>query len=329
MATAKPKSSKPELAGRRRNRSRGYDSAAVRTAPITKSRFAAFAAVTALFALLAVPGAASAITAVPRSGGSPNADAIAELYRIVLFFGVIVFLGVELFLIYALIKFRASKGAVASGPTGNNRLEIGWTVSAAALVAVLAAITFIKLPVITDPPKGQPVAEFAQSSREAGLVPVPSPPDGKKITINVTGRQYVWRYTYGNRLDSPFVYTEMVAPSDTVVVLRIQSTDVIHSWWIPRLGGKFDAVPGSTNYTWFKAPTPTNATGEVYTGQCAELCGRQHANMLASVRVVTPAAFKVWLADQTARIKAANQAGIATRQKLTDNGQIPNLAPAQ
>ncbi len=308
---------------------RRYDPAAVRTAPISKARRAAIAAATSLVALLVAPASSLAVTAVPRAGGSPNADAIQELYIIVMVLGLIVFLGVEAVLIHSLLKFRASKGAVASGPDQNNKLEIGWTLGAAGLVVLLGVVTFVKLPDVTTPPNGAPVAEFAKSSRVAGLVPVPAPPNGKKITINVTGRQYIWRYTYGNRLDSPFVYTEMVAPSDTVVVLRIQSTDVIHSWWIPALGGKFDAVPGSTNYTWFKAPTPKNAAGDVYTGQCAELCGRQHANMLATVRVVTPAAFKVWLANQKQRIADANQQSIKNRQKLTDQGQIPNLTPPQ
>ncbi len=308
---------------------RRYDPAAVRSAPISRARKAIIATATSLVALIAAPAASLAVTAVPRAGGSPNADAIQELYVIVMILGLIIFLGVEGFLIHSLIKFRASKGAVAEGPKDNNRLEIGWTLAAAGVVVLLGVATFVKLPDVTTPPNGEPIAEFAKTSRVAGLVPIPAPADGKKITINVTGRQYIWRYTYGNRLDSPFAYTEMVAPSDTVVVLRIQSTDVIHSWWIPALGGKFDAVPGSTNYTWFKAPTPKKPQGDVYTGQCAELCGRQHANMLATVRIVTPAAFKVWLANQKQRIADANQQSVKNRQKLTDQGQIPNLTPAQ
>ena len=67
-------------------------------------------------------------------------------------------------------------------------------------------------------------------------------------------------------------------------MLAIQSTDVIHSWWIPSLGGKVDAVPGYTTYTWFKAPH----AGALYHGQCAQLCGRKHAAMTALVKVVTP-----------------------------------------
>ena len=79
----------------------------------------------------------------------------------------------------------------------------------------------------------------------------------------------------------------------TTVTLRIRAQDVQHSWWIPALGGKFDAVPGYTNFTWFKAKRLGT-----YTGQCAELCGRNHANMTARVTVVSPAAYQAWFARQ-------------------------------
>jgi len=308
---------------------RRYDPAAVRTAPISRARTAAIAALTSLAALVAAPASSLALTAVPKAGGSPNADAIQDLYIVALIVGVIVLVAVEGILVRSLLKFRASKGAVADNHSAEGKSDLGWAIGATAVVVVLAVATFVKLPDVTNPPNGLPVADFATPSSTGGLVAIPSPADGKKLTINVTGRQYIWRYTYGDRLDSPFVYTEMVAPSDTVVVLKIQSTDVIHSWWIPALGGKFDAVPGSTNYTWFKAPTPKNSIGDVYSGQSAQLGGQQFANMLATVRIVTPAAFKVWLAAQKQRIADANQQGIKNRSKLTAEGQIPNLTPPQ
>ena len=85
------------------------------------------------------------------------------------------------------------------------------------------------------------------------------------------------------------------------MTLEIAAQDVAHSWWIPKLGGKFDAVPGHLNFTWFKIPKPG-----VFTGQCAELCGRNHADMIASVRALEPAAFKVWLDGKKREIEAAN-----------------------
>ncbi len=115
----------------------------------------------------------------------------------------------------------------------------------------------------------------------------------------------------------------MVVPAKTIVVLGIQATDVIHSWWIPALGGKFDAVPGYTNYTWFKAPMPKDPVqGTVYTGQCAELCGRKHASMYARVRVVSPPVFRAWLARQRVKIRDANRNAERLRRQLQAEGQI-------
>ena len=110
----------------------------------------------------------------------------------------------------------------------------------------------------------------------------------------------------------------MVVPAETTVVLQIEATDVIHSWWIPQLGGKFDAVPGYRNYTWFKAPR----AGVTYKGQCAELCGRNHADMTAQVRVVTPAQYTTWIAGQKAAIAAANRQAESLRAQLTRLGDL-------
>jgi len=95
------------------------------------------------------------------------------------------------------------------------------------------------------------------------------------------------------------------------VTLDIVSQDVAHSWWIPQLGGKFDAVPGYVNHTWFKIHKPG-----IYRGQCAELCGRNHADMIAQVRAVPPTDFEAWLAQRKADIQAANNAAEASRAKL-------------
>ncbi|HWF74275.1 MAG TPA: cytochrome c oxidase subunit II, partial [Solirubrobacteraceae bacterium] len=121
----------------------------------------------------------------------------------------------------------------------------------------------------------------------------------------------------------PYSYQEMFVPANTVVVLRIQSLDVIHSWWIPSLGGKVDAVPGYTVYTWFEA----SKVGALYHGQCAELCGRLHAAMTALVKVLTPAAYTRWLASQQAAIAADDQQVLTLRQMLLQSGQLtPNVS---
>jgi cytochrome c oxidase subunit 2 len=273
-----------------------------------------------IIASLALAPGAFADFLTPKSGGSPNADAIHSLYKIVLYIAIVVFLGVELTLLYSVYKFRAKKGAIAAQIHGNTKLEIGWTVGAGVILVVLTVVTFIKLPSIINPPNsGADGLVLSASTTE------PTPPNGKKLTICVTGRQYIWRYTYGAACKSnpftpklPYSYQQMVAPAHTTVVLVIQSTDVIHSWWIPSMGGKVDAVPGYTTYTWFKAPY----AGALYHGQCAQLCGRNHAAMTALVKVVSPADYQAWIQQQTAAISAANQQVIQLRRVLTATGNL-------
>jgi cytochrome c oxidase subunit 2 len=230
-----------------------------------------------------------------------------------------VFVLVEGALAYSLYKFRAKKGAVAAQIHGNTRLEIGWTLAAALVLLVLTVVTFIKLPSIVDPPNSDAGGLVLSAS-----VTEPTPPNGKKLTVCVQGRQYIWRYTYGaNCLNGaftgklPYSYQQMVVPEHTTVVLDIQSTDVIHSWWVPSLGGKVDAVPGYTTYTWFKA-----FHNGLFHGQCAQLCGTGHAVMTALVKVVTPAAYQAWIKQQQAMITTANSQVTQLRQILTSEGNL-------
>ena len=205
---------------------------------------------------LLIPAVASANFFTPKAGGSPNANQIDSLYKIVLYIAAVVFVIVEGALVYSVVRFRAKKNRVAAQIHGNTRLEIGWTVAAALILVVLTVVTFVKLPSIINPPNSTANATFLSAS-----VTQPNPPNGKKLTVCIQGRQYIWRYTYGNGCLNnafasklPYSYQEMVVPSNVTVILDIQSTDVIHSWWVPSLGGKVDAVPGYTTYTWFKAP---------------------------------------------------------------------------
>jgi cytochrome c oxidase subunit 2 len=273
----------------------------------------------AVAGLLLLPGTAFAGFITPKSG-APPANQIASLYKIILYIAAVVFVIVEGALAYSVYKFRAKKNRVAAQIHGNTRLEIGWTVAAALILVILTVVTFVKLPDIINPPNSTATGHFLSAA-----VTEPTPPNGRKLTICVQGRQYIWRYTYGNgckqgafALKLPYSYQEMVVPANTTVVLAIQSTDVIHSWWVPSLGGKVDAVPGYTTYAWFKAPR-ANA---LYHGQCAQLCGRQHAFMTALVKVVTPAQFQVWLATQQRLIQAANARVTQLRSYLLSTGNL-------
>jgi len=269
-----------------------------------------------LVSLVLAPSAfANFIT--PKTGGSPNADQIHSLYLIILYIAAVVFVIVEGALVYSIYKFRAKRVRAAAQIHGNTRLEIAWTIAAAMILVVLTVVTFVKLPSILNPPNSS--APFLESS-----LTQPSPPNGKKLTICVQGRQYIWRYVYGagcahNPFASklPYSYQEMVVPADTVVVLSITSIDVIHSWWVPSLGGKVDAVPGYTTYTWFKARGPA-----LYHGNCAQLCGRQHAFMTALVDVVSPAQYQAWLQRQSKLISTANSQVTQLRSYLTATGNL-------
>jgi cytochrome c oxidase subunit 2 len=245
---------------------------------------------------------------------------------IVLVCAIVIFVGVEGALLYSMFRFKARKGAVAAQIRGNTRLEIGWTVGAALILVVLSVVTFAKLAPIRNPPDSGPNGfQTANGVLTAAGPSKKLPPNGKALNICVNGQQYIWRYTYAQDctnapLDAPFAYTSMVVPTDTTVTLDIRSQDVAHSWWIPKLGGKFDAIPGYTNYTWFKIPG--RLAGKDFRGQCAELCGRNHANMVAFVRAVPPAQFEQWLAARKAEIKAANTAA-AQQRKAVNAGQNP------
>jgi cytochrome c oxidase subunit 2 len=273
-----------------------------------------------LAAALLLPSAAFANFFTPKSGGSPNANEIDSLYKIILYIAAVVFVIVEGALFYSVIRFRARRSRVAAQIHGNTPLEIGWTVAAAVILVVLTIVTFVKLPSIINPPNSTARGSFLSAALTA-----PTPPNGKKLTICVQGRQYIWRYTYGNGCNNnafaaklPYSYQEMYVPANTTVVLVIQSTDVIHSWWVPSLGGKVDAVPGYTTYTWFKAPH----AGALYHGQCAQLCGRQHAYMTALVKVLTPSSYSQWVSTQANEIKTANSQVTQLRQILTQTGNL-------
>jgi heme/copper-type cytochrome/quinol oxidase subunit 2 len=120
-----------------------------------------------LAALLVFAGAAFADALTPESGGSPNADEIDSLYKLILAVAVIIFLGVEGALFYSLFKFRARKGLVAAQIRGNTRLEVGWTVGAALVLVVLAAFTFFKLDDIRNPPNSGPNCSWPTAARSS------------------------------------------------------------------------------------------------------------------------------------------------------------------
>jgi cytochrome c oxidase subunit II len=292
----------------------GYDAAALRSRRRNRRLLALLACVAAVAALLTLAPSALADVFTPESGGSKNADDIDSLYKIVLYISIPIFLLVEGVLLYSLIKFRQRRG----GPEpvqirGNSQLELGWTVGAAVVLVILAVTTFLYLGGIKNPAASGP--DGLASGVQVASIDQPAPPAGKSkpLTIRVNGQQYVWRFQYPG---GDFSYFQMVVPTNTTVVLKITSSDVAHSWWIPKLGGKADAVPGHTNETWFKITKPG-----VYKGQCAELCGQGHADMRGQVLAVSPTQYTSFIERKQRQIQAAETDLSKMRAEREKTGQ--------
>jgi cytochrome c oxidase subunit 2 len=231
-------------------------------------RAAAFALLGML--LLAAPALAGNGGVAPVAPASENAEGIRDAFWLILGVTGFIFIAVETTLVVFLVRYRrARRNRDADGPQvrGHTNLEVAWTIVPVVILAAIVAFVFVKLPVIED---------------------TPSAAGGTGTKVTVEGHQYYWLFRYpGGRVS----IDRMVVPAKEVVNLDVVAFDVIHSWWIPPLGGKIDAIPGRTNHTWFAA----QRTG-TFRGRCAELCGAQHALMLASVDAVGAAEYRRFLA---------------------------------
>ncbi len=243
----------------------------------------------------------------PESGPTDNAKDIDTLYKIVFALGAGVIALVWGVLFYSLVRFRARRGRTAPQIRGNTPVELGWTIGASALAIAVAVITFFYLDNIRDPAPSGPAA-LASVRDQSAVTDQPPPPDDKGIQIKVSGQQFLWRYQYPN---GAFSFVDMVVPRDTTVTLSITSNDVAHSWWIPKLGGKMDALRGLTNETWFKA----DKTG-IFQGQCAEFCGVNHAYMYARVLVVEPDQYQQWIEKQKKLVQQAQSQVLKQRKQF-------------
>jgi cytochrome c oxidase subunit 2 len=225
----------------------------------------------ALFFALLCAGAAAA---APGGLGPPDpetdsGEAISDLYWVVTAVCAVVFVAVESALILFVIRFRRRHGTPedAEGPQihGNTRLEVIWTIIPSLILVAIAVFTFARIPSVQ-----------AEGSDE--------------VRIRVEAHQFYWQYVYPNGAVS---LDELRLPVGRTVALEIITRDVNHSWWVPSLTGKMDAIAGQKNVLRFKA----KRTG-TWEGQCAEFCGIQHAVMYTRVTVVEEAAYEAWLQEQ-------------------------------
>ena len=231
-------------------------------------------------ALAALSGNASAALAdnggfAPVPPESPNAEGISQSWWFISAFALAIFLLVEVLLVVFVLRYRRRnrpRDLDGAQIHGANRLEIAWTVGPVLILFVIAAFVFAKLPEIQDVPAATAGSE--------------------NLVVEVTGTQFMWEYRYPNGV---VAVDRLRAPEGRVVELKVTAPDwdVVHSWWIPALGGKIDAIPGTINTTWFKAKR-----AGVFPGQCAELCGIYHAKMTAAVEVLPDSEFDAWLAER-------------------------------
>jgi cytochrome c oxidase subunit II len=234
------------------------------------------------FVLVLVLGGALALVAVAYAGNggfapetpySPNAQRINDSYKWIAIFTGAIFVVVESSLLWFVFRYRRrGRPRTAEGPQihGATRLELIWTLVPVLILAAIASFLFYKLPGIKDVPS---------ASAEGG-----------PLRIKVDAHQFYWQFTYPNGAVS---VDELHAPVNRVVRVEITSHDVDHSWWIPELGGKFDAIPHQRTHTWFKA----DRIG-TYRGRCGEFCGVFHAEMAARVLIEPQAEYESWLSTR-------------------------------
>jgi cytochrome c oxidase subunit II len=210
----------------------------------------------------------------------PIARTIDNLVNPVFIVAAVVFVLVEFGVLYLALKFRQRKDddpdELPGQTHGNTKLEIGWTVLPALLLGFVA---FATLATLFD----------IDNTKDDGL------------TVQVTGQQWWWEFTYDTDGDGEFTDEDVLTANDLVIPagqnvgLEIRSRDVIHSFWIPRLNGKKDAVPGRTHPLTINADEPGT-----YVGQCTEFCGLSHAYMRQRVVALPEDEFDAWLDDQQA-----------------------------
>jgi cytochrome c oxidase subunit 2 len=234
----------------------------------------------------------------PPDGNSPNADDLNTLYWVMLVVGLFLLVAINGALVALVMRFRSERGRQPRRLVVRRPAQIGTAGAFAALALIVFVLGVIQTQnakkVEASGPEGLQAAALTTAQR--GL-DIPIGGDTSPLEIEACGQQWIWRYEYP---DGTYSYYEMVVPIDTAVVVKLCSTDVVHRWWVPGLSGKFDAAPGESNQTWFKA----DETG-VYDGASYAFSGAAYAAMRTRVRVVDVPAYQAWLEQQAAGIQEA------------------------
>ncbi len=238
-------------------------------------------------AILLAAGAGSTENLSIFDPAAPPADYIRSLSLMIFAITGLIFLLVEGILFYSVIRFRRTAAGVTTEPPqvyGSKPIEIAWTAAPTLVVFLLVLV-------------------LARTLWEVKVTPPAPKENDNALFVTVIGRQWWWEYVYDHYNGKPLGFAtanELHIPAGDKdqarpVYLTLKSADVCHSYWVPRLAGKTDLIPGRVNHLWFQSDRP-----DTYFGQCAEYCGTQHANMLLRVVVEPRVEFERWLEHESA-----------------------------
>jgi cytochrome c oxidase subunit II len=209
--------------------------------------------------------------------------AISNLYNLFMYIAAVVFLVVSGLVVWSVIRYRRRGDELPEQVHGNNRLELTWTLIPTVIVLFLFVVTIQAQNKVLD-----------TSARPA-------------VNLTVTAFQWSWRFTYEGTgaevLGSPGSIPEMVVPVGQTVRVKLESADVVHSFYVPQTLFKRQAIPGTTS----EFDLTFEKVG-LYHGQCTQFCGLQHPDMVFRVRVVSQGEYQSWLATAT-RSGAPGQSG--------------------
>lgn len=215
------------------------------------------------------------------SPAAPQAASMRFLFYVTLVISAVILTVVVGMIVYATIRYRArSADAVGRQITGNTKIEIAWTVIPTLILAGLFVLTVRAMTSID-----------------------PTPPPDRTPDLVVVGHQWWWEVRYP--ASGAVTANEIHIPAGRRLLVRVESADVVHDFWVPQLTRKVDMVPGHPNHVWLEADHPG-----VYQGLCAEFCGAQHAHMRFTVVAQAPKDFEAWVRAQA--LPAVAAAAVAT-----------------
>ena len=244
------------------------------------------------FTALAVAGCYGSGIQTTVDPKSDSTQVIQDVYALVTWIDIGIFIAVFVPLIYALWRFQdKGKGEIPKQVHGNVYLEIAWTIIPAILLIFIAVPTWV------------------------GIFRAYTPPTEGAFKVEAIGHQWWWEFNYPAH--GAVTANELHIPVNTDIVVDTFSKDVIHSIWMPKLAAKIDTLPGHTNTVWFNA-----REAGYYYGQCAEFCGTSHANMRFRVIVETEEEFKTWLARQSQPPAPASDAARAGQKLFAQKGCV-------